>query len=687
MANLDLKNLRGIGPAILSKLNALGIFDLQDLCFHLPYGYQDRTKLSRISDLVPGDEAYIEGKIISSQAIYRPRKMLVVKIADQKSHINVRLFYFHPNQTKQFRSGYKIRCYGKTSLSRYGLEMIHPEYEISKDVFQNNETTLTPIYRITKGISQNKIRSFIKESLNRYDFVKDHVDLSVYDKNFNMEIKEALKIIHSPEPNINVEELVPGGSHPARVRLMKEEMIAFQVSMIDLKKKHKLTKANTCMKIGSWFKDFDDSFGYKLTNAQERTCKEIGDDLMISSPMMRLVQGDVGSGKTAVAIIAATKALDSGYQVGFMAPTTLLAQQHFENIQKYFPSHSHEIALLTSGMKKRERTSIIDRVRLGKINFLIGTHAIFQEDVKFQNLALVIIDEQHRFGVNQRLSFINKSKEKTLSAHQLTLTATPIPRTLSMSIYANMDISVIDEMPPGRKPIKTTMLSMQSKNKLISRLKKSCKEGSLAYWVCPLVEESEALDVSSVIETSDELREFFGEDRVGLIHGRMSKEDKDKEIDSFKNKQYFVLVSTTVIEVGVDIPDADIMVIENAERFGLAQLHQLRGRVGRGLKESHCILLHQHRLNTPSETRLNVLCNTNDGFVIAEKDLEIRGPGEIMGAQQTGVIPFKYTNLIRDSKYIAETKEIAETISKNNPMVAKKLSKRWVSGSIDYADA
>ena len=402
---------------------------------------------------------------------------------------------------------------------------------------------------------------------------------------------------------------------------------------------------------------------------------------------MRLVQGDVGSGKTAVAVLAATKALDSNFQAAFMAPTTLLAQQHFENIKNFFPNHIDEIELLTSGLTKSVRKKILEKIKLGKIKFIVGTHAIFQADVEYCNLALAIIDEQHRFGVNQRLALIKKTENQNIHPHQLTLTATPIPRTLSMSIYANMDVSVIDEMPPGRQPIITSMLSMQSKENLISRTREAISKDSLIYWICPLVEESETLDLSSVTQTHEILCDEFGEDKVGLVHGKLSKDSKNEEIDKFRDGKTKILVSTTVIEVGVDVPDADIMIIENAERFGLAQLHQLRGRVGRGSKQSYCILLHKDKLNEVSSERLDVLCQTQDGFKIAEKDLEIRGPGEIMGAQQTGIVPFKYANLIRDSRYLEETKLIAEKIFNEDRQLANKLIKRWVSGSMAYADA
>ncbi|MFL2727418.1 MAG: ATP-dependent DNA helicase RecG [Gammaproteobacteria bacterium] len=685
MANSELQKLNGVGAATISQLNSLGLFTIQDLCFHLPNTYQNKTKVTPISNLDVGEEALIEGEVVSVQAIYRPRKMLVAKISDGYSYLNLRLFYFHPNQTRQFQKGLSIRCYGKTSLSKYGLEMIHPDYEINQKL-PPLQKTLNPTYRICKGISQNKIKKFIQEAIKVYDFEDEAINLKHYGDDNALSIKDALEIIHNPSADIPIDDLIPGGTHPARVKLLKEELIAFQTGMVSLRSKMKTTKAEPCIESGSWCKDFLSMFPYELTTAQSRVESEINKDLIKSEPMMRLVQGDVGSGKTAVAVLAATKALDSNFQAAFMAPTTLLAQQHFENIKKFFPNHIDEIELLTSGLTKSFRKKILEKIKAGKIKFIVGTHAIFQADVEYCNLALAIIDEQHRFGVNQRLALIKKTENQNIHPHQLTLTATPIPRTLSMSIYANMDVSVIDEMPPGRQPIITSMLSMQSKENLISRTREAITKDSLIYWICPLVEESETLDLSSVTQTHETLCDEFGEDKVGLVHGKLSKDSKNEEIDKFRDGKIKILVSTTVIEVGVDVPDADIMIIENAERFGLAQLHQLRGRVGRGSKQSYCILLHKDKLNEVSSERLDVLCQTQDGFKIAEKDLEIRGPGEIMGAQQTGIVPFKYANLIRDSRYLEETKLIAEKIFNEDRQLANKLIKRWVSGSMAYAD-
>ena len=429
------------------------------------------------------------------------------------------------------------------------------------------------------------------------------------------------------------------------------------------------------------------NFPFKLTQAQSRVLEEIRHDVSQAVPMMRLMQGDVGSGKTVVAALAAALALDSSYQVAFMAPTTLLAEQHFVSLQNFFGAESKKIALLTGSTSAKGRKKVLQDMEDMKVRLVVGTHALFQKGVSFSNLALIIIDEQHRFGVNQRLALRKKNDSESSAPHQLTLTATPIPRTLSMSVYANMDVSIIDELPPGRKPIQTSCLPLSGKNKLIERIVAATKKGSKAYWICPLIEESENLDLNAVMETYEDLKGYFSEAKIGCLHGKLSAKDKQREIQKFKDSETSVLVSTTVVEVGVDIPDADIMVIENAERFGLAQLHQLRGRIGRGSKESFCILLHKDKIGEISSQRLDVLVDTQDGFKIAEKDLEIRGPGEIMGAQQTGKVPMKYTNLVRDSQYLMGTKKVAEVICDEDPKLANQLIERWISGSIAFADA
>ena len=687
MANIELTQLKGIGPSIVEKLNLIGIFNLRDLCFHLPFGYQDRTKISNISDLQPGDEKLIKVKILSVQAVYIPRKMLVLKSADLHSNINIRFFYFHPAQTKQLKAGSELLCYGKVSLSRYGLEMIHPEYEVISNDHVLKDTKLTPVYRVPKGIGQKKIRGFIQSAISKLNFEEDFLDLEKYDASLNMKIIDALVIIHHPEAGIDIDEILPGGSHPARVRLLKEEMIAFQAGMAFLKRKQKRHHAFSLSKENAWTAEVKSNFPFELTNAQEKVVSEIKEDLAQEVPMMRLVQGDVGSGKTVVGALAAALALDSSFQVAFMAPTTLLAEQHFLSLKSFFNKQTAKVALLTGSTSASQRKKILQNLKDSKIKLLVGTHALFQKSVEFSNLALIIIDEQHRFGVNQRLALRKKNDSEKSAPHQLTLTATPIPRTLSMSVYANMDVSVIDELPPGRKPIQTSCLSLSGKEKLIERISAAIKNGSKVYWICPLIEESEKIDLNAVMETYEDLSEHFGQDKVGCLHGKLSAAKKQEQVQAFKDSKTSILVSTTVVEVGVDIPDADIMVIENAERFGLAQLHQLRGRIGRGTKESFCVLLHKDEIQDISSQRLQVLVDSQDGFKIAEEDLVIRGPGEIMGAQQTGIVPMKYTNLVRDSQYLMETKKIAELICNEDPDLANQLIERWISGSIAFADA
>ena len=687
MANIELKQLKGIGPSAVEKLNSYGIFNLRDLCFHLPSGYQDRTRVTEVMDLESGDEKLIRIKIVSSQSLYRPRKMMVLKCTDGSASINIRFFYFHPMQTKQLKAGAELVCFGKVTLSRFGLEMIHPEYEVIGVGTSPEQETLTPMYRVPKGIGQKKIRGFVLAAIQKLDFEDDFLNLEKYDSSLDMNILEALKAIHNPAPMTDIDDILPGGSHPARVRLLKEEMIAFQAGMTFLKRKQKRHRAFPLTQEGSWSKEVQHNFPFQLTQAQSRVLEEIRHDLSQAVPMMRLVQGDVGSGKTVVAALAAALALDSSFQVAFMAPTTLLAEQHFVSLQNFFGEESKKIALLTGSTSVKGRKKVLRDMEEMKVRLVVGTHALFQKGVNFSNLALIIIDEQHRFGVNQRLALRKKNDSESSAPHQLTLTATPIPRTLSMSVYANMDVSIIDELPPGRKPIQTSCLPLSGKNKLIERILAATKKGSKAYWVCPLIEESENLDLNAVMETYEDLKGYFSETKIGCLHGKLSAKDKQREIQKFKDSETSVLVSTTVVEVGVDIPDADIMVIENAERFGLAQLHQLRGRIGRGSKESFCILLHKDKIGEISSQRLDVLVETQDGFKIAEKDLEIRGPGEIMGAQQTGIVPMKYTNLVRDSQYLMGTKKVAEVICDEDPELANQLIERWISGSIAFADA
>jgi ATP-dependent DNA helicase RecG len=687
VANIELKQLKGIGPSIVEKLNSYGIFNLRDLCFHLPSGYQDRTKVTQVIDLESGDERLIKVNVISSQSLYRPRKMMILKCTDGSCPINIRFFYFHPSQARQLKAGAEIICFGKVSLSRYGLEMIHPEYELIQPNHSPEQETLTPMYRVPKGVGQKKIRNFILAAMQRLDFEDDFLDIEKYDPSLDMNILDALKIIHNPTPATNIDDILPGGSHPARVRLLKEEMIAFQAGMTFLKRKQKRHHAVPLITEGSWSNEVKGNFPFALTKAQERVVAEVKEDVSQEVPMMRLVQGDVGSGKTIVAALAAALAIDSSFQAAFMAPTTLLAEQHFVSLKSFFGKEASKVALLTGSTSVKARKKLLQDIEDQSVSLVVGTHALFQKGVSFPNLALIIIDEQHRFGVNQRLALRKKNDSETSAPHQLTLTATPIPRTLSMSVYANMDVSIIDELPPGRKPIQTSCLPLSGKTKLIERILAATKNGSKAYWICPLIEESENLDLNAVMETYEDLKEYFNEGRVGCLHGKLSSKEKQRQVRKFKDSETSVLVSTTVVEVGVDIPDADIMVIENAERFGLAQLHQLRGRIGRGSKESFCILLHKDKIGDISSQRLDVLVETQDGFKIAEKDLEIRGPGEIMGAQQTGIVPMKYTNLVRDSQYLMGTKKVAEVICDENPELANQLINRWISGSIAFADA
>ena len=687
MANLDLENISGIGPSIKNKLNSIGVFNSRDLCFHLPVHYQDRTKVINLADAEIGKEVFIECNITSCQVLYRPRKMMMIKASDSSRSILIRFFYFNPGQAKQFRAKKIIRFYGVLRLGKYGLEMIHPEYQEVDNSKLSAEKYLTSVYRSTKGLSQNQLRKFITTAIGFYSDIKEEIDLKKYGLISDLSMIDALTNIHFPDKNIEIDAIAPGGQHPARQRLVKEEMVAFQLGMASLKDRQAHLRAIALKDKGRWHESVLDNFPYKLTQAQEKVIHEIDLDIINTTPMMRLVQGDVGSGKTIVAAIAAAQSIDNNTQAAFMAPTTLLAEQHYVNLQNYFPEYKDSIALLTGSTKVKEKEKIKTGLASGSIKLVIGTHALFQDDVSFFLLGLIIIDEQHRFGVNQRLSLRSKNIETSFIPHQLTLTATPIPRTMAMSVYANMDISIIDELPPGRLPIQTSSLGMKKKAQLISRIEQACLNGSQAYWVCALIEESELMNANPVEETYEQITQQIPLIKCDFLHGKMKADEKLDVINKFKNGKTQVLVSTTVIEVGVDVPSADIMIIENAERFGLAQLHQLRGRIGRGSKQSHCILLHNESIGEIAHQRIDILKESTDGFYISEKDLLIRGPGEIMGSQQTGVIPFKYTDLMRDSDYLEETKMIADNIYREDREISKKLIQRWLSGSIEFADA
>ena len=687
MANLDLENISGVGPSIKNKLNGIGIFNSRDLCFHLPINYQDRTRVKDLAGSQVGDEIFIECKVVSCQVLYKPRKMMIIKAADKSRSILIRFFYFNPGQAKQFKANNVIRFYGILRLGRYGLEMIHPEYQMVESEDSPTENYLTAVYRATKGLSQNQLRKFIGAAIEAYKDSSEEIDLQKYGLSSELSLIQALKNIHFPTKDIAIENIMPGGQHPARQRLVKEEMIAFQLGMASLKDRQAHLKAPPLEKQEDWYKSVLNNFPHALTGAQEKVINEIQEDISNHVPMMRLVQGDVGSGKTIVAAIAAAQSIDNNVQVAFMAPTTLLAEQHYLNLKDYFPDYEDSLALLTSATKAKDKERIKKALLSGSIKLVIGTHALFQDDISFSLLGLIIIDEQHRFGVNQRLSLRSKNTEVLFTPHQLTLTATPIPRTMAMSVYANMSISVIDELPPGRLPIKTTALSMNKKDELISRIGKACIAGSQVYWVCALIEESEMMNANPIEETFDQIKNQIPLIKTNFLHGKMKAEDKLNTVNAFKRGETKILISTTVIEVGVDVPSADIMIIENAERFGLAQLHQLRGRIGRGTKQSHCILLHNDFIGDIAKQRIEILKESSDGFYIAEKDLLIRGPGEIMGSQQTGVIPFKYTDLMRDSDYLEETKLIAEKIYSTDKENSKKLIQRWLSGSIEFADA
>jgi ATP-dependent DNA helicase RecG len=685
VATFDLENIPGIGINTKNKLLKLGISNSRDLCFHLPVSYQDKTKLQNICQLNHDDFGYIECEILNKKILYKPRKIMIINAISNGEKVSIKFFYFNPGMIKIFKEKNFVRLYGQIKNGLYGKEMIHPECEVvNKNTKISN--TLTSIYRTVKGISQNKLRGFIKFSVQNIGDEDNDINLKKYGFD-EINLSESLKEIHFPDKSIKKEDILPGGNHPARKRLIKEELLAFQLGMLSLKERRKKSKSRSYKSIGKWTKNIETNMPFNLTGSQHKVINEIKKDLAETSPMMRLVQGDVGSGKTAVALMAASLVADKSDQVALMAPTTILAEQHYLSTLNFFKGKESQIALLTGSTPSKERDKILNKLFLNEIKIIIGTHALFQKDVEYADLGLIIIDEQHRFGVNQRLALKSQNSNKKYIPHHLTLTATPIPRTLSMSIYANMSISIIDELPPGRKEITTTSMGMNKKNELIKRLNEACAQGSQAYWVCALVEESDVINANPIEETFNEINKNYPNLACEYIHGSMKADQKNIIINNFKNGITKLLIATTVIEVGVDVPNADIIVIENCERFGLAQLHQLRGRVGRGDKQSNCVLLHNENIGENAAKRIEVLKDTNDGFEIAEQDLEIRGPGEIMGQEQTGVVPFKYVDLVRDSKFIEESTDLAKQIISDDKKLTDKLIQRWLSGSIDYADA
>ena len=689
LAHTPVTSLKGVGPGMAKKLEKINLHTLQDLLFHLPLRYEDRTRITTIRDLLPGTHTNIVGEITDNQIITGKKRMLVVSLNDGTGTINLRFFHFSASQKNNLSIGSTIRCYGEINRGPRGFEIVHPEY---KPLDQDQpltpvDETLTPVYRTTDGLRQVSLRMLTDQALVR--LTRGQVE-ELLPQEYVLEsysLAQALALIHRPPPETSVIQLEEG-KHPAQLRLIKEELVAHNLSMLKLRQtivQHQAVSLSIDEKLNQ---DFLALLPFSPTNAQTRVVQEIRQDLIKDMPMMRLVQGDVGSGKTLVAGLAALTAIGQGYQVALMAPTEILAEQHAINFKKWFEPLNINVGWLVGKTKAKERRNALAHIASGDMQLVIGTHALFQEQVIFHKLALIIIDEQHKFGVHQRLSLREKGAFDGNYPHQLIMTATPIPRTLAMTAYADLDTSVIDELPPGRTPITTVALPDTRRDDVIERIRQSAlNENRQIYWVCTLIEESEVLQCQAAEDTALYLQAQLGELKIGLVHGRMKPVEKQEIMARFKAGELHLLVATTVIEVGVDVPNASLMVIENPERLGLAQLHQLRGRVGRGSIASHCVLMYKNPLSKTAVKRLKVLRESNDGFVIAEKDLEIRGPGELLGTRQTGLAELKIADLVRDAALIAEIQQTAYMIWQKYPDNALALINRWLANREQYSNA
>ena len=687
--NHPIQNIRGVGPKIADTLSNLGIYQVEDAVFHLPYKYEDRTKLTPIGEAPYETPLLIEGEIVKSTVVFRGRRMLITEIFDGTGRLTMRMFHFALAQHRNLKEGNRIRCFGTIRHGPKGKEMIHPQYQVfSQDEEVEIEDHLTPIYPSTSNLQQGRLRKLIQGSIiycQNNNLLKENWKTEV-EGGFK-DLLSALIFIHNPPTETSL-ELLSSGQHPAQRKLIKEELVAHILCSGMLKRETELRKPPQMQSSSGQEDLLLGSLGFELTNAQTRVWGEIKQDFKKEAPMRRLLQGDVGSGKTVIAALATLQASHNSLQTAFMCPTEILAEQHYENMNDWFTGLGIKVDLLLGSTKAKDRRRILSDLQSGKTQVLLGTHALFQKDVIFNAVGLTIIDEQHRFGVHQRFTLLEKGGDKEKSPHQLIMTATPIPRTLSMTVYGALDTSIIDELPPGRRPVETTSRPNSMRSKVIKRIEEVCLDGQRVYWVCTLIEDSDDLEAQAAEELFKEISNEVPKVKTGLVHGRLKKEEKDKVINRFRKGDIQLLVCTTVIEVGVDVPEATLMIIENPERLGLAQLHQLRGRVGRKADtDSHCLLLFREPLSELAKERINTMENTNDGFVIAEKDLELRGGGDIHGLRQSGLMNLKIANPIRDSDLLKSAQQEALLIAKTNELQARSLIKRWIGARLDYSDS
>lgn len=673
-----------MGDKTAEKLSRIGLNTVQDLLFHLPLRYEDRTRLIPIAQLRPGDMALVEGTIIGIEQRTGGRRTHLVQIQDATGHAVLRFFHFTRHQQLQFAEGRRVRCYGEVRYGYQNVELSHPDYEFteSERVIPQQES-LTPVYPVTEGVHQKTLRQLANQALDTLDQIDDVLAPDLRDM-FSLTLERALRTLHRPSPGQGLEEPL---HVEARRRLAYEELMAHHLSLRRYRSRIRTQRAPELTLSSVTRKEFTATLPFELTQAQARVVDEILENLKRPVPMMRLVQGDVGCGKTIVAALAALAAIASGYQVAIMAPTDLLADQHARSFRQWLDPLGITTTFISGRLRGDERARILNDLLEGKIGLAVGTHALFQEDVSFAKLGLIIIDEQHRFGVHQRLALRRKGIREGFVPHQLIMTATPIPRTLAMTGYADLDLSVIDERPPGRTPVKTVVLPQSRKPDITSRIEDWVKKGRQAYWVCTLIEESETLQAEAAESAAENLKETLPSLRIELVHGRLKPREKEAIMLAFKAGEIDLLVATTVIEVGVDVPNAGLMVIENAERLGLAQLHQLRGRVGRGPGDAHCVLVYQAPLGKIARERLSILRESDDGFVIAEKDLEIRGPGELLGTRQTGQLNFRIADLSLDGHMVEQIHLHAEKLETSNPRAAETLLERWLGNAQDLIEA
>ena len=685
LATVAVTALKGVGEAMAEKLAKVGLETLQDVLFHLPLRYQDRTRIVPIGALRPGQDAVVEGTVAGADVVMGRRRSLLVRLNDGSGTLSLRFYHFSQAQKDGLKRGTVVRCYGEVRPGSSGLEIYHPEYRaLSGGEPIAVEQTLTPIYPTTEGLTQQRLRQLSEQALARLGphSLPDWLPAELAREHELAPLDQALRYLHRPPPDADLDELAEG-RHWAQHRLAFEELLTHQLSMQRLRDSLRNQHAPALPKAERLPSQYLANLGFAPTGAQQRVGAEIAYDLSQHEPMLRLVQGDVGAGKTVVAALAALQALEAGYQVALMAPTEILAEQHFITFQRWLAPLGLEVAWLAGKLKGKARASALEQIAAGA-PMVVGTHALFQDEVQFKRLALVIIDEQHRFGVQQRLALRKKGVEGRLCPHQLIMTATPIPRTLAMSAYADLDTSILDELPPGRTPVNTLLVADSRRFEVIERVRLACHEGRQAYWVCTLIEESEELTCQAAETTFEDLSAALGGLHVGLIHGRMKPAEKAAVMDQFKQGQLQLLVATTVIEVGVDVPNASLMIIENPERLGLAQLHQLRGRVGRGSAASHCVLLYHPPLSQLGRQRLGIMRETTDGFVIAEKDLELRGPGEMLGTRQTGLLQFKVADLMRDADLLPAVRDAALRLLAEWPQHVSPLLERWLRHGQQY---